>query len=104
MDKSEPEAHDTTIAGSTDGVNAEAGPSNGKRASSPSTVALEEFESKRVKVDGGNGVDKQVQKKPKRDLGFREDPFSYVDGQRPEVQNIVYVLIQSERFPPSDDV
>ena len=56
----------------------ESGSSSLKRAPSPSTTA-EGSESKKPK---------QELKKPKRDLGFKEDPYSFVNPSHAEVQNM----------------
>jgi len=59
----------------------DSGSSSLKRTASPSTPA----ESSGVKKP------KQESKKQKRDLGFREDPYSFVDPKHEEVQSITWV-------------
>ncbi len=56
----------------------ESGASSLKRAASPSAGASSS-EAKRTK---------QEPKKPKRDLGFKEDPYSFVDPSHAEVRSI----------------
>ena len=67
----------------------EAGPSSAKRAGSPSVVETGQPDGKRVKGEAESSKSTAPQRKPKRDLSFREEPFSYVNGDREEIKSIM---------------
>ena len=56
----------------------ESGSSSLKRAASPSAS----------NIDATTKRPKPEQKKPKRDLGFKEDPYSFLDPSNSELQSI----------------
>lgn len=56
----------------------ESGSSSLKRAAAPSMPTTDSA-TKRPKTE---------QRKPKRDLGFKEDPYSFLDPSNPELQSI----------------
>ncbi|ORX34458.1 S-adenosyl-L-methionine-dependent methyltransferase [Kockovaella imperatae] len=69
-----------------------------KRAGSPS---IEEGSSKRSKSEPeASGSKSQAQsKRQKRDIGFREEPFSYVDPDHAEIKSIANYFALKEEFP-----
>ncbi|WOO79748.1 Multisite-specific tRNA:(cytosine-C(5))-methyltransferase trm4b [Vanrija pseudolonga] len=64
-----------------------------KRQLSPSVEAAE-VAAKKAKVEAGTAT-----KREKRDLAFREDPFSFVDPNHTEVESIVQWFQLKDSFP-----
>lgn len=70
---------------------------NGKHARSPSPPESSELpEAKKVKEEEGTETKEAEVKKPKRDLGFREDPYSYTSPEHEEVKAIESVKGSAE--------
>ena len=76
--------------------------SNGAKAISESKVQADESQATAAETAQKEDAPKKTSapaKKVKRDLSFKEDPFSYVDPDHKELQSIVYVYLCTDDLP-----